>query len=71
MNCFLFCKKYGLFNGFIFLTIKKFLLSNYPNFHGQCLGGEKDLSISCLKQNCFSHGDVSFKESIHKQFYSK
>ena len=23
-NCFLFCKKYGLFNGFIFLTIKKF-----------------------------------------------
>ena len=24
-NCFLFCKKYGLFNSFIFLTIKKLL----------------------------------------------
>ena len=38
-NCFLFCKKYGLFNGFIFLTIKKFLLSYFPNFHGQRSGG--------------------------------
>ena len=38
-NCFLFCKKYGLFNGFIFLTIKKFLLSHFPNFHGQRSGG--------------------------------
>ena len=46
-NCFLFCKKYGLFNGFIFLTIKKFLLSHFPNFHGQCSGGGGggDLSI--------------------------
>ena len=36
-------------------------------------GGEGggDLSISYLKQNCFSHGEGSFKESIHKQFYSK
>ena len=34
-NCFLFCKKCGLFNGFIFLTIKKFLLSYFLNFHGQ------------------------------------
>ena len=24
-NCFLLCKKYGLFNSFIFLTIKKFV----------------------------------------------
>ena len=39
-NCFLFCKKYGLFNGFIFLTIKKFLLSFFPNFHGQRSGGQ-------------------------------
>ena len=33
----------------------------------------QDLSISYLKQNCFSHGEGegSFKESIHKQFYSK
>ena len=38
-NCFLFCKKYGLFNGFIFLTIKKFLLPYFPNFHGQRSGG--------------------------------
>ena len=34
-------------------------------------GGIQDPSISCLKQNCFSHGEGSFKESIHKQFYSK
>ena len=74
-NCFLFCKKYGLFNGFIFLTIKKFLLSHFPNFHGQCSGGGggggQDFSISYLKQNCFGHGEGSFKESIQKQFYSK
>ena len=51
-NCFLFCKKCGLFNGFIFLTIKKFLLSYFPNFHGQRSGWGGDLSISYLKQNC-------------------
>ena len=33
------CKKYGLFNGFIFLTIKKFLLSYFTNFYGQRSGG--------------------------------
>ena len=38
-NCFLFRKRYGLFNGFIFLTIKKFLLSYFPNLHGQHSGG--------------------------------
>ena len=38
-NSFRFCKKYGLFNSFIFLTIKKFLLSYFPNFHGQRSGG--------------------------------
>ena len=38
-NCFLFCKKYGLFNSSIFLTINKFLLSYFPNFHGQRSGG--------------------------------
>ena len=73
-NCFLFCKKYGLFNGFI-LTIKKFLLSCFPNSHGQRSGGGggggEDLSISYVKQNCFSHEEGSIKESIHKQFYSK
>ena len=57
----------------LFLTIKKCLLSYIPNFHGQRSGGGggQDLSISYLKQNCFSHGDGSFRESIHKQFYSK
>ena len=40
-NCFLFRKKYGLFNSFIFLTIKKFLLSYFPNFHGQRSGGTR------------------------------
>ena len=41
-NCFLICKKYGLFNGFIyFLTIKKCLLSYFTNFHGQCSGGTR------------------------------
>ena len=33
-------------------------------------GGEgQDRSISYLKQNCFSHGEGSFKESTHKQFF--
>ena len=54
-----------------FLTIKKFLLSYFPNFHGQRSGeggggGGEDLSISYLKQNCFIHGEGSFKYSIHK-----
>ena len=54
-----------------FLTIKKFLLSHFPNFHGHRSaggggGGRQDLSILHLKQNCFSHGEGSFKESIHK-----
>ena len=34
-------------------------------------GGVQDLSISYLKQNCFSYGEGSFKESIHEQFSSK
>ena len=64
-NCFLFCKKYGLFNGFTFLSIKKFL-------HGQRLGGGggggQDLSISYLKQNCFSHGRVRSKNLYTNSF---
>ena len=32
MNCFLFCKKYGLFNGLIVLTIKKFYCSAFQTF---------------------------------------
>ena len=42
-NCFLFCKKYGLFNGFIFLTIKKRSLSYVPNFHLSAPRGAKIL----------------------------
>ena len=57
------------------LTIKKFFLSYFPNFHDQGSwgegGGVGGLSISYLKQNCFSHREGSFKESIHKQFYLK
>ena len=34
-------------------------------------GGGQDLSMLYLKQNCFGQGEGSFKESIHKQFYSK
>ena len=73
-NCFLFCKKHALFNGFIFLTIKKFYCPTFQSFMGSVQeggGGEGDLSISYLKQNCFSHGEGSFKEFIRKQFYSK
>ena len=33
--------------------------------------GGQDLSISYQKQSCFSHGEGSFKEPIHKQFYTK
>ena len=31
-NCFLFRKKYGLFNSFIFLTIKKFYCPTFQTF---------------------------------------
>ena len=41
-NHFLFCNKYGLFHGFIFLTIKKFLLSYFP-FSLSALRGNKIL----------------------------
>ena len=44
-NCFLFCKKYGLFNGFIFLTIKKFYFPILQTFMVS-VQGEQDLSIS-------------------------
>ena len=75
-NCFLFCKKYGLFNGFIFLTIKKFLLSYFPNFMVSIRGGGGGGGRTWYfipKQNCFSHGEGegSFKEFIHKQFFTR
>ena len=69
-NCFLFCKNYGLFNSFIFLTIKKFYCPTFQTFLVSVQGGQ-DLSISYQKQSCFSHGEGSFKEPIHEQFYSK
>ena len=74
-NCFLFCKKYGLFNGFIFLTIKKFLLSYFPNFHGQRSGGGgggegrgRHLSISKRKQNFSAMERVSSKNLCTNSF---
>ena len=76
MNCFLFYKIYGLFNGFVFnnqeiFTVLLSKLSWSVFGEGGGGGGAQDLSISYLKQNCFTHGKGSFKESIHKQFYSK
>ena len=74
-NCFLFRKKYGLFNGFIFFNNQEIftvLLSKLSCSAFGGGGGGQDVSISYLKQNCFSHGEGLFKESIHKkQFYSK
>ena len=54
-NCFLFCKNYGLLNGFIFLTIKKFYCPTFQSFmvsvRGE--GGGRDLSISYLEAELF------------------
>ena len=60
-NRFLFRNMYGLFHGFIFVTIKKFLLSYFPNFHCQRSGGQ-NLGISYLKQSCFSHREGLVKD---------
>ena len=61
-NCFPFRKKYGLFNGFIFLTIKKFYCPTFQtfmvSFRGGGGGGGQDLSISYLKQNCFTRNEL-------------
>ena len=56
-----------------FLTVKKCLLSYFPNFYGQRSegggggGGEGDLSISYLKQNSFSHAWRGFVQRIYTQ----
>ena len=54
-----------------FLTIKKFLLSYFPNFHGQRSGGGGGGGHFIPEAEFFSHGEGSFKESVHKQIYSK
>ena len=64
-NCFLFCKKYGLFNSSIFLTIK-FLLAYFPNFHGK-RSGRQDLSISYQKQSCFRQPWRGFVQRTYTQ----
>ena len=69
-NCFLFCKSMVCLTVLIFLLIDKFLLSTFQTFMVSVQGGQ-DLKISYQKQSCFSHGEGSFKEPIHKQFYSK
>ena len=70
-NCFLICKKYGLFNGFIFFNNQEIFHCPILQTFMVCVQGEQDLSISYLKQSCFSHGEGSFKEPIHRQFNSK
>ena len=57
-----------------FLQSRHFYCPTFQTFMVSVRGGGggvggQDLSISYLKQNCFSHGEGSFKESIHKQFY--
>ena len=44
---------------------------NSPIEESEVVSVCQGLIISYLKQNCFSHGEGSFKKSIHKQFYSK
>ena len=63
------CLMVLFFNNQEILTVLLSKLS-WSTFRGGG-GGGQDLSISYLKQNCFSNGEGSFKESIHKQFYSK
>ena len=74
-NCFLFCKKHGLFNGFSFFNNQEIFTVPLSKLSWSAFGGGRgggDLSISYLKQNCFSHEEGgSFKESIYEQFYSK
>ena len=60
-NCFLFCKKYGLFNSSIFLTVNKFVLSYFPDFRGQCSGGTRS-------QYFISEADCWFHQSSFKGF---
>ena len=61
------CLMVLFFNNQEVFTVLLFKLS-WSAFEG---GGGGNLSISYLKQNCFSYGEGSFKESIHKQFFSK
>ena len=68
-NCFLFCKKYGLFNGFIFLTIEKFYGPTSQTFMVS-VQGEQDLSISYQKQSCFSHGEGRSK-NLHTNSFTR
>ena len=47
-------KKYGLFNGFIFLTIKKFLLYYFPNFHVHFVSAMERVHSKNLYTNGFT-----------------
>ena len=72
-NCFFFCKRYGLFNGYMFLTNKEIfsVLISKLSWSAFGRGGGQGLSISYLNQSCFSDGEDSLKEPIQKQFNSK
>ena len=75
-NCFLFCKKYGLFNGFIFLTIKKIIITvllskiSWSAFDGRG-GGGGESKYFVPEAELFQLWRGFFQGSIHKQFYSK
>ena len=70
-NCFLFSKKYGLFIMVLFFNSQEIFTVLLSKLSWSAFGGGGHLSISYMKQNCFRHEEGSFKESIHKQFYSK
>ena len=66
-NCFLFCKKYGLLNSFIFLNNREILIVPLSKFYCQRSGGQ-NFSDSYLKQSCLSHGESSAKDrTFHVQ----
>ena len=54
----------------LFFNNQEIYCPTFQTFIVSVQGGQ-DLSISYLKHSCFSHGEGSFKEPIHKQFYSK
>ena len=71
-NCFIFCKKYGLFNGFNFVNNQEiFYCPTFQTFMASVQGGQILVFHTRSRVVSGSHGEGSFKEPIHKQFYSK
>ena len=66
-NCFIFCKKYGLFNGFIFFNNQEsFYCPTFQTFMVSVQGGQ-DLSISYQKQSCFRQPWRGFVQRTYTQ----